>query len=381
MDISLYIRIENYLFVFGRLRKKELSRISIGNSLLEHFELGMSNRDKHMDINFRGNAYIVKDSEVLLNYSGGFADLANEIPNTIDTRFACASMGKTFVAVGILQLIEAGKLEFEDTIGAILDFDLKNIDPLVTVRQLLNHTSGVPDYFDESVMDDYEALWTDYPNYRIRQNKDMLPLFIDKPMMYGRGEKFQYNNSGYVLLAAIIEKISGMDFDVYLKQNVFDRCGMSSTGYFAFDKLPARCANSYIYCPDTDDYRTNIYSVGARGTGDGGAFVTVGDILKFWNGLIGHELLSEEMVSQMFSKQSGDGKDPEEGYYGYGVWIIDNPQGQDYVYMQGCDDGVSAISEYNPNNGMITIMLSNYGDNVWAQMRKIREEMYYETMD
>ena len=336
----------------------------------------MGNRNKHMDINLRGNAYIVKDSEVLLNYSGGFADLANEIPNTIDTRFACASMSKTFVAVGILQLIEAGELQFEDTIGAILDIDLKNIDPQVTVRQLLNHTSGVPDYFDESVMDDYEALWTDYPNYRIRQNKDMLPLFIDKPMMYGRGEKFQYNNSGYVLLAAIIEKISGMDFDVYLKQNVFDRCGMSSTGYFAFDKLPARCANSYIYCPDTDDYRTNIYSVGAKGTGDGGAFITVRDILKFWNGLIKHKLLSEEMVKQMFSKQSGDGKDPEEGYYGYGMWIIDNPQGQDYVYMQGCDDGVSAISEYNPNNGMITIMLSNYGDNVWAQMRKIREEIY-----
>ena len=329
-----------------------------------------------MDKEFRGNAYIIKYKEVLLNYSGGFADLANEIPNTIETRFATASMSKTFVAVGILQLIEEEKLKFEDTIGSILDFDLKNIDPCVTVRQLLNHTSGVPDYFDESVMDEYEALWINYPNYRIRHNRDMLPLFVDKPMMYKRGEKFQYNNSGYVLLAMIIEKISGVDFDVYLKQNVFDRCGMSSTGYYSFDKLPAKCTNSYIYCPDTDDYRTNIYSVGAKGTGDGGAFVTVEDIVKFWDGLLEHKLLSEKTVNQMFSKQSGDGKDPEEGYYGFGVWIIDNPKGQDYVYMQGIDDGVSAISEYNPNNGMITVMLSNYGDNVWARMRKIRKEMY-----
>ena len=94
-----------------------------------------------MDKEFRGNAYIIKNKEVLLNYSGGFADLANEIPNTIETRFASASMSKTFVAVGILQLIEAEKLKFEDTIGAILDFDLKHIDPYVTVRQLLNHTS------------------------------------------------------------------------------------------------------------------------------------------------------------------------------------------------------------------------------------------------
>ena len=329
-----------------------------------------------MDQNFRGNAYIIKNGEVLLDYCGGFADLANEIPNTPETRFACASMSKTFVAVGILQLIEEGKLHFEDTLGTLVDFDLKAIDPGVTVKQLLNHTSGVPDYFDESVMDDYEALWTDYPNYRIRHNRDILPLFIDKPMMYGKGEKFQYNNSGYILLAMIIEKVTGMDFDAYLKQNVFDKCGMRSAGYYAFDRLPAKCANSYIYCPDTDDFRTNIYSVGAKGTGDGGAFVTVGDIVSFWNGLIGYKLLSREMVTQMFSRQSGDGKDPEEGYYGYGVWIIANPEGQDYVYMQGCDDGVSAISEYNPNTGQITVMLSNYGDNVWSGMRKIRKETY-----
>ena len=186
-----------------------------------------------MDNNFRGNAYIVQNGEVLCNYSGGFADLANEIPNSPETRFACASMSKTFTAVGILQLIERGLLNFSDKIGAILDFDLKNIDPDVTVEQLLTHTSGVPDYFDESVMDDYEALWKIFPNYRIRHNSDMLPLFINKPMMYPKGEKFQYNNSGYVLLAAIIEKVTGTDFDIYLKQNIFEKSGMKSTGYFA----------------------------------------------------------------------------------------------------------------------------------------------------
>ena len=123
-----------------------------------------------MDKDFRGNAYIVQNDEVILSYSGGFSDLANEIPNTLNTRFATASMSKTFVAVGVLQLIEAEELKFEDTLGTILDIDLKSIDPGVTVKQLLNHTSGVPDYFDESVMDDNESLWTDYPNYRIRHN-------------------------------------------------------------------------------------------------------------------------------------------------------------------------------------------------------------------
>ena len=326
--------------------------------------------------NFRGTAYIVQNDRVLCKYSGGFADLANEIPNTFETRFACASMSKTFVAVGILQLIEHGKLGFTSTLGELLDINLHNIDPYVTVEQLLTHTSGVPDYFDESVMDDYEALWADTPSYRIRHNCDILPLFIDKPMMYPKGEKFQYNNTGYILLGMVIEKVTGMDFDTYLKQYVFDVCGMKSTGYFELDRLPAKCANSYIFCPETAEYRTNIYSVGAKGTGDGGAFVTAEDIMKFWKGLLDHKLLSAEMVNKMLSKQSGDGSDPEEGYYGYGVWIIENPDGKDYVYMQGCDDGVSAMAEYNPNNGMISVMLSNYGDNVWEEMRKIRKALY-----
>ncbi len=329
-----------------------------------------------MDADFRGNRYVVQNGKVLYERETGFADLANGIPNTIETKFASASAGKVFVAVGILQLIEAGKIKMDDTLGMLLDMPLNAIDEDVTVRQLLNHTSGVPDYFDESVMEEYEELWVDYPNYKIRHNSDLLPLFINKPMMYTKGEKFQYNNSGYVLLAMIIEKVAGMDFDRYLKEHVFDRCGMKSTGYYELDRLPAKCANSYIYCDDTKDYRTNIFSVDAKGTGAGGAFITVRDIVRFWTGLSEGKLISKAFVSDMLSKQSGDGIDAEEGYYGYGVWIIDNPAGEDFAYFQGCDLGVSFISEYNPNNGMISVLVSNYGDNVWREMRKIRDVFY-----
>lgn len=205
---------------------------------------------------------------------------------------------------------------------------------------------------------------------------DLLPLFIDKPMMYSKGEKFQYNNTGYVLLAMIIENVTGMMFDRYLKDNIFDVCEMKSTGYYELDRLPAKCANNYIYCAETKDYRTNIFSVDVKGTGAGGAFITVKDILSFWRGLLAGQLISRELVAKMFSKQSGDGTDPEEGYYGYGVWIIDNPSGKDFVYFQGCDPGVSFISEYNPNDNIISVLVSNYGDNVWREMRKIREKLY-----
>ena len=87
-------------------------------------------------------------------------------------------------------------------------------------------------------------------------------------------------------------------------------------------------------------------------------------------------MISKDLVSKMLSKQSGDGMDAEEGYYGSGVWVIDNPDGKDYSYIQGCDPGVSFLAEYNPNNGMLSVLVSNYGDNVWREMRKIRENLY-----
>lgn len=334
------------------------------------------NMKEMIDPDFRGNICIVQNGSVLYEAATGYRDLPNRIPNTLETKFASASAGKLFTAVGILQLIDQGKLGFEDTLGELLDMELNEIDREVTVRQLLTHTSGVPDYFDETVMWEYEDLWREFPNYKIRRNNDLFPLFLQKPMMYPRGEKFQYNNSGYVLLASIIEKLTGLPFDQYLQTHVFDVCEMKSTGYYELDRLPANCANNYIYCADTDSYRTNIYAVDAKGTGAGGAFITVTDIVKFWANLLDGKLISRDLVAEMLSKQSGDGADAEEGYYSYGLWIIDNPNGKDLAYFQGCDPGVSFISEYNPNNGLVSVLVSNFGDNVWREMRKIREKLY-----
>ena len=106
------------------------------------------NIEEIIDKNFRGNIYICQKDKVLYERECGFADLPNEIPNTIETKFASASAGKVFVAVGILQLIEQGRIRLDDTLGMLSDIPLNDIDKDVTVRQLLNHTSGVPDYFD-----------------------------------------------------------------------------------------------------------------------------------------------------------------------------------------------------------------------------------------
>ena len=209
---------------------------------------------------FRGNLFVKQGNEII-EIEQGYADLANKRLNNKETRFASASAGKVFVAVGILKLVEKGKLKLSDPLGQILMIDLHQIDPDVTVEQLLTHTSGVPDYFDEQVMDEYEQLWTDFPNYKIRRNSDLLPLFINKPMQYPKGTKFSYNNSGFVLLALIIEQIIQKPFDSYLEEVIFKPCQMDLTGYYELDRLPSNCANNYIYCESTDSYRTNIYSV------------------------------------------------------------------------------------------------------------------------
>lgn len=318
---------------------------------------------------FRGCTLVTEKNKVIIRKAFGYADLPNKILNDMDTKFATASAGKVFVAVGILQLIERQLLNYKDTIGELLPFDFKQIDRDISVEELLTHTSGIPDYFDESKMSEYEELWIDFPNYKIRANKDLLPLFIDKPMMYPKGSRFEYNNTGFVVLALIIEKITGMDFDKYLAENVFIPSGMQSTGYYELDMLPSKCAVNYIFDEKRGGYKTNIFSVDAKGTGAGGAYTTVADIGSFWNSLLSYKLLSCSMTKNMLSNHSGNAQ-----CYGYGIWL--KKTNDIYVpYFQGSDPGVSFITSYDIQKELMVILVSNYGDNVWKIFKKINLEL------
>jgi CubicO group peptidase (beta-lactamase class C family) len=321
---------------------------------------------------FNGIISIRKNNEILIKKPYGYMDIVNKIPNSIETKFATASAGKVFVAVGILQLIEQGELHFETTIGNILDFDLKAIDKNITIRQLLNHTSGIPDYFDESIMDEYAELWQEFPNYKIRKSIDLLPLFIDKPMIYKAGEKFQYNNTGFVVLGLIIEKKTNLLFDEYLHKTIFAPSGMTGTGYYELDRLPEKCANSYIYDKERKEYYTNIYSVDAKGTGAGGVFTTVDDIEKFWDNLLEGRLISKKLLDEMLSPQShGD----DDSYYGHGIWLEEAGGKAFDPWFQGNDPGVSFISSYDRSNKINITIISNTGNNVWEIKRRIKDHI------
>mgnify|MGYP001032563008 FL=1 len=319
---------------------------------------------------FSGCVFVEKNNKTIVKEAFGYAENANKRENNVDTRFPTASAGKVFVATAILSLIEQKKLSFKTSLNDVLSFDLGNIDRSITIEQLLNHTSSVPDYFDESIMSDYAMLWQAIPNYTIRSSKDLLPLFTNKPLQSVTNNKFQYNNSGYVLLGLILEEISQMPLDEYLTVNIFNPCKMNSTGYFELDRLPENCANAYIYDKQSESYYTNIYSVDAKGSGAGGAFITVGDVHQFWRCLLKGKIISKNMLDRMLSVQASDGDD----YYGYGVWL--KKEGQCYIpYFTGSDPGVSFMTSFDVQDQLIVTVVSNKEQNVWKIHNEIRKVM------
>ncbi len=320
---------------------------------------------------FNGVVFVKRRDEIIFEKAYGYADLANKRVNQSNTRFPTASAGKVFVATCILQLIEQGKLNFDDTIKHILSIDLKDIDPDITIAQLLNHTSGIPDYFDESIMSDYQELWENYPNYKIRTSKDLLPLFINKKMMYPKGERFQYNNSGYVILGLIIEEITNISFDEYLKHAIFEPCEMVNTGYFELDRLPENCANAYVFDNHNDEYYSNIYSVDVKGSGAGGAYTTIKDIDKFWVSLFNGKLISMEMLENMLKVQTNE----EKTHYGYGLWLLRKNEKEYVPYFMGSDPGVSFYSSYDYHDQLEITIINNFEEDVWSIAREIRKQL------
>ncbi|MEX0974476.1 MAG: serine hydrolase domain-containing protein [Bacillota bacterium] len=158
---------------------------------------------------FSGVVLVEHDGAPVIREARGHANRSDLIPNEMGTRFGIASGGKISTAVSIYQLIEQGILRLGATIGEILDIPLGRIDPAVTVAQLLTHTSGIPDYFDEENMDDYSSIWDEKPVYTLRSPKDFLPLFSAKEMCFHPGDRFKYSNSGFVVLGMVLESVTG----------------------------------------------------------------------------------------------------------------------------------------------------------------------------
>ncbi|MBU9722434.1 MULTISPECIES: serine hydrolase domain-containing protein [Bacillaceae] len=308
-------------------------------------------------INFSG-VILGKDNEdVLFESAFGFANRSDKLENNMDTRFGIASGCKIFTAVAICQLVEKGLLTFETKLEDCLEANFPHFDEKVTVHHLLTHTSGVPDYFDEAVMDDFEDLWKQNPMYRIKRLEDFLPLFQDQKMMFSPGEKFHYNNGGFILLGLIVESISRQKFQDYVVEHIFSPAEMKESGYFSFDCLPGNTALGYI---DEEDgsWRTNIYSLPIIGGSDGGAFITAKDMIRFWEALLTNRLLKEDMTRKLLTPYAQEEVDGDE-YYGYGVWISKKDDDIFKYHVMGYDPGVSFASSFYPKLGLKLVIPSN----------------------
>ncbi|WP_313351732.1 serine hydrolase domain-containing protein, partial [Exiguobacterium sp.] len=148
-------------------------------------------------------------------HANGFAHRGYRISNTETTRFGIASGAKLFTAVAILRLVEAGKVALDERVATILPDIGIDLDG-VTVHHLLTHTSGIGDYFDEATMTDFEEVFQDFPMYRLRRPIDFLPLFQDQKRQFTAGERFHYNNAGYILLGLVIEQLTKQPFSDYV---------------------------------------------------------------------------------------------------------------------------------------------------------------------
>ncbi|MDR0136583.1 serine hydrolase [Metabacillus idriensis] len=321
---------------------------------------------------FSGVVFMKDENEVLFEKASGFSNRAEERLNTVHTRFGIASGCKLFTAIAICQLVENGMLSFDTRLNDCLDVVFPYFDENVTIHHLLTHSSGIPDYFDEETMDNFEDLWKRTPMYLLKDLNDFLPLFKNEKMMFKPGERFHYNNAAFIVLGLIVEQQTGHSFTDYIETNLFEKCGMNDSGYFSFDRLPKNTACGYI---DNEDgtWKTNVYSIPIKGGADGGAYISAPDMIKLWEALLDYRLLSEKytellMTPHIHVKEGVD--------YGYGIWINKLNNTIFKYHVMGYDPGVSFHSAVYPESGIKLAIPSNKNSGPFKVMKAIEE--YFE---
>jgi CubicO group peptidase (beta-lactamase class C family) len=337
---------------------------------LDHQAVSDAIHRQHEREPFSGVVSIRERGEVVIEQGFGWAHRAEHLPNTAETRFGIASGTKTLTSVAVAQLVEQGRISFDARLVDCLDVPLPRFDPGVTLHHLLTHSAGIPDYFDEALMDDYEALWRERPMYAFRTPRDFLPLFAHLPMRAPPGTRWAYNNAGYVLLGLVVERFSGMPFTTYVERHVVRACGMAASGFFAMDRLPGGTARGYLPADD-GGWRTNVYAVPVIGGADGGAFSTAGDVAMLWDALLGRRLVGAATLERMLAPHVRTEPERDDRHYGYGIWIRQR-DGRPAAYaMVGEDPGVAFSSTYDPGTGVLCSLFGNTVDAAWAMLRAI----------
>lgn len=291
---------------------------------------------------FSGAVLIAKGGVTLLKKAYGLASLEHNVPNRIDTKFNLGSINKTFTQVAIGQLVEQGKLSFDDKLGKHLpDYPNRVAAEKVTIRQLLDMSSGIGDFFGP----EFIAI----PKDRLRTIKDFLPLFAAKPLEFEPGTKQQYSNGGYIVLGAVIEKVSGQDYYEYVREHVFKPAGMQNTDWYEADLPIPNMADGYTregMGGKPEARRNNIYTRPAKGSPAGGGYSTAEDLLKYALALQSGKLRLPAFRKPAEGETQTSHTEKAPGFTGHGI--------------AGGSTGINALLLVGADNGYIVIVMSNY---------------------
>lgn len=298
---------------------------------------------------FSGAYLLARGDDVLFARAYGEANKDFGVPNTLDTRFNLGSMNKMFTAVAIAQLVEAGKLSFEDPVSKFVpDLLAPGAAEKIKVKHLLTHSGGLGSHFTEKFMNASRA------NYR--DTADYLELIRGAEPAFEPGTKSEYSNSGFLLLGRIVEVASGMDYHDYVRDKIYRPAGMASTGEFELDKVNKNLAIGYerSFGPDGRSYRNNIFEHVIRGGPAGGGYSTAGDLHRFAQALLAGRLASKAMVTTLTTPK------PELASPDYGYGFAVSPDGK-VVGHSGGFPGISSNLDIFPATGQAMVILSNYG--------------------
>jgi CubicO group peptidase (beta-lactamase class C family) len=315
---------------------------------------------------FAGVVSVDRGGETEFMKAYGLADRAHQIPNTIATRFAIASGTKGLTALTVVSLINDHALSMSTTARSVLGTDLPLIGGDVTIEHLLSHRSGIGDYFDEEA--GYEV--TDYvltvPAQELAATEQYLAVLDGHPAKFPAGQRFSYCNSGYVILALIAERVSGVAFHQLVADRVCGPAGMVDTGFLRSDELPARTALGYLPIPGRS--RTNVFHLPVVGSGDGGIYSTVADITAFWQSLFAGKIVPASWVAEMVHPRND--VPAESKRYGLGFWLGLH---SDAVILEGYDAGVSFHSVHDPTTTLTCTVISNTSDGAWPVTQRLDE--------
>jgi D-alanyl-D-alanine carboxypeptidase len=295
-----------------------------------------------------GALLIAKDDRVLLGHAYGLADRKSRIANTIRTRFRIGSMNKMFTAVAILQLVEAGKVKLSAPLGTYLpDYPNRDVATKVTIHQLLTHTGGTGDIFGPEF---------DAHRKELRTLADYVKLYGKRGLEFEPGSQWAYSNYGFILLGAVIEKVTGHSYYDYVQQHIYAPAGMTRTGSLPEDRAVPGRSIGYTKPPGTTAWVPNTQTLPYRGTSAGGGYSTVEDLARFAHALLSHKLLSPDATKLL---TTGKVKAGPGGRYAYGFEDARDAHGNGWVGHGGGAPGMNGDLRIYPKSGYVVAVLAN----------------------